>query len=86
MKNLSNVVFFNYKIGQKVLFKVTGIKYKVIGRIETITEDWPEEDREKRGPITKFYVLGKPDPKNGQHLEIMQAFEDQIQPAGEEEK
>ncbi len=86
MKNISNVAFFNYKIGEKVFYKSTGFIYKVVGRIETSTETWSEEDRKRRGDITKFYLIGRPNSQDESHLDLEQAFDDDLQPVEEVKK
>ena len=86
------VVVINKKKGyndEKVFYKSTGLEYKVIGRIETSTENWSEQDRKRRGDITKFYLIGRPKPQtesNLSDLDLEQAFEDDLKPVEEVKK
>lgn len=59
MKNLSNVVFFNFKIGDKVFYKDSDTKYTVIARtqIDLSYADYPYDSEEVRKDIQKQYLL-----------------------------
>lgn len=86
MKNFSNVVFFNFKIGDRVIYKDSNIKYTVIARTQidlSFSEIASYDSEEIRKDIQKQYLLRA---DTGGAIDYKVYFEDELRLAEEVKK